>query len=80
MAVQGVSIPTSRSDNSSTERCLPPSGWVSICRSMNGASGFGACNCWLISTSTSLLPLAMVIATVLRIAPQRWSSLSSVSR
>ncbi len=40
----------------------------------NGTSGFEACGWWLISTSTSLLPLAIVIAAALRILPQRWSS------
>lgn len=39
----------------------------------HGANGFEACGWWLISTSTGLLPLAIVIAATLRILPQRWS-------
>ncbi|ORV14643.1 hypothetical protein AWB95_08400 [Mycobacterium celatum] len=39
----------------------------------NGANGFGTYGWWLISTSTSLLPLAIVIATALRLLPQCWS-------
>ncbi|WP_116375343.1 hypothetical protein [Mycobacterium sp. MFM001] len=39
----------------------------------NGAGGFEACGWWLLSTSTGLLPLAIVIATVLGILPHRSS-------
>ncbi|MCV7233144.1 hypothetical protein [Mycobacterium branderi] len=37
------------------------------------ANGFGACEWWLLSTSTGLLPLAVVIATALGILPHRSS-------
>lgn len=46
--------------SASTER------WIS-------ANGFGGSDCWMLSTSTGLLPLAIVIATALGILPHRYS-------